>query len=83
VSGWERDLWRFLYRDRFEQRHWHVLEQDRVISETMPADARYHEMLYQHDLAITRLRKMMRARAKAQIAATAELAGKRQRAVLN
>ncbi len=66
-SGWERDLWRFLYRDRLEKRHWDVLEQDRIISETMPADARKHEMLYQHDLGITRLRKLMRAQAKEQL----------------
>jgi phenylpropionate dioxygenase-like ring-hydroxylating dioxygenase large terminal subunit len=67
VGDWERDLWRFMYRDRLEERHWKVLEQDRTISETLPPDARFHEMLYQHDLGITRLRKIMRARAKEQV----------------
>jgi len=67
VSGWQRDLWRFMYRDRLEQRHWDVLEQDRLMCETMPYDARHHEMLYQHDVGITRFRKILRARAKAQL----------------
>lgn len=67
VSGWERDLWRFLYRDRLEERHWNVLEQDRLIAETTPADARFHEMLYQHDVGITRYRKLLRAKARAQL----------------
>jgi phenylpropionate dioxygenase-like ring-hydroxylating dioxygenase large terminal subunit len=79
VSGWERDLWRFMYRDRLEQRHWNVLEQDRLMSETMPADARYHEMLYQHDLGITHLRKRMRARAKEQIEKAKRLPAGRKR----
>ncbi len=84
VSGWERDLWRFLYRDRLEKRHWDVLEQDRIMCETMPADARDHEMLYQHDLGITRLRKMMRARAKEQLENAGRLPAKRKSvAVLN
>jgi phenylpropionate dioxygenase-like ring-hydroxylating dioxygenase large terminal subunit/mannose-6-phosphate isomerase-like protein (cupin superfamily) len=71
VSGWERDLWRFMYRDRLEKRHWDVLEQDRLVSETMPAQARKREMLYQHDVGVTRLRKLMRAQAKEQIAGPA------------
>ncbi|HXP94687.1 MAG TPA: aromatic ring-hydroxylating dioxygenase subunit alpha [Candidatus Binatia bacterium] len=79
VSGWERDLWRFLYRDRLEAHHWKVLEQDRAISETLPADARDHETLYQHDLGITRLRKIMRARAKEQIEQHERLPAKRKR----
>jgi phenylpropionate dioxygenase-like ring-hydroxylating dioxygenase large terminal subunit len=79
VEGWERDLWRFLYRDRLEKRHWDVLEQDRIIAETTPADARYHEMLYQHDLGITRYRKLLRARAKAQLEKARGLATKSKR----
>ncbi len=84
VSGWQRDLWRFMYRDRLERRHWEVLEQDRIMSETMPADARYHEMLYQHDLGITRFRKLLRARAKVQIEKAQRPPSKRKRvAALN
>jgi phenylpropionate dioxygenase-like ring-hydroxylating dioxygenase large terminal subunit len=72
VSGWQRDLWRFMYRDRLEERHWAVLEQDHVILETSPADAREHEMLYQHDIGITRLRKIMRDRVKRELSGSAD-----------
>jgi hypothetical protein len=52
VSGWERDVWRFLYRTKLEARHWHVLEQDRVMLEAMADDADQAENLYQHDLGV-------------------------------
>ncbi|MEZ5751820.1 MAG: Rieske 2Fe-2S domain-containing protein [Paracoccaceae bacterium] len=39
VEGFER-RWRFLYRTMLEERHWNVLEQDRVMLEGMPDDAR-------------------------------------------
>ena len=35
VDGWQRDLWRFMYKSRLEERHWNVLEQDRVVIEQM------------------------------------------------
>ena len=69
TSGWQRDLWRFLYRDRLETRHWDVLEQDRRVLEGLPDDAREREMLYQHDIGITRLRRRLKALAREQIAA--------------
>lgn len=72
VSGWERDTWRFLYRTRLEARHWQVLEQDRVMLEDMPDDAHRGESLYQHDLALVRLRRMLRGVAERQIAEAAE-----------
>ena len=50
VTGWERDVWRFLYRTVLEERHWVVLEQDRVMLEAMAPDADSAENLYQHDL---------------------------------
>jgi len=40
VQDWQRDAWRFLYRNRLEALHWEVLEQDRSCSRrwrTMPA----------------------------------------------
>lgn len=67
VSGWERDSWRFLYRMRLEERHWQVLEQDRVMLEAMPADAHDREGLYQHDIALVRLRRLLRSTAKRQL----------------
>jgi phenylpropionate dioxygenase-like ring-hydroxylating dioxygenase large terminal subunit len=66
AAGWQRDTWRFLYRNRLEARHWHVLEQDRVVLEQMPFDANQHENLYQHDLGIVRLRRHLRGLAQAQ-----------------
>jgi phenylpropionate dioxygenase-like ring-hydroxylating dioxygenase large terminal subunit len=72
VDGWQRDTWRFLYKNRLEARHWHVLEQDREILEAMEPDANQREMLYQHDMGIVRLRRHLRNLAKAQIAAAEE-----------
>ncbi|RJL24420.1 aromatic ring-hydroxylating oxygenase subunit alpha [Bailinhaonella thermotolerans] len=74
VSGWERDTWRFLYKARLEERHWAVLEQDRAMLEAMPRDAWDRENLYQHDLAVVRLRRMIRNEAGRQLAARAERA---------
>ena len=67
VSGWQRDTWRFLYKNRLEQRHWNVLEQDRVAIENMEPDANQHENLYQHDLGVVRLRRHLKKLAQAQI----------------
>ena len=67
VSGWQRDTWCFLYKNRLEQRHWNVLEQDRVAIEAMEPNANTREFLYQHDLGIVRLRRRLKALAQAQI----------------
>lgn len=66
VSGWERDVWRFLYKVKLEQRHWQVLEQDRGLLEGMPADADQAENLYQHDLGIVRIRRLIKQSAERQ-----------------
>ncbi|MFC7339814.1 Rieske 2Fe-2S domain-containing protein [Saccharopolyspora griseoalba] len=66
VSGWERDSWRFLYKNRLERRHWEVLEQDREMAEAMPDDAWARENLYQHDIALVRLRRVLRREATRQ-----------------
>lgn len=77
VSGLARESWRFLYRARLEENHWNVLEQDRVMLEGMPDDARKREMLYQHDLGVSRVRQVLTRAAKAQVEAemAAEVAG--------
>ena len=67
VGGWQRDVWRFLYRNRLEARHWVVLEQDRVMLETMEPDANAREHLYEHDVGLSRLRKIMQAQAQKQL----------------
>ena len=69
VQGLARHSWRFLYRARLEENHWNVLEQDRVMLEGMPDDARKREMLYQHDLGVSRIRQLLTRAAKTQIEA--------------
>ena len=71
VEGWQRDLWRFLYRTRLESLHWDVLEQDRLVLEAMAADARESEFLYQHDTGLARVRRFMAKEAERQAAALA------------
>ncbi|UUZ69873.1 aromatic ring-hydroxylating dioxygenase subunit alpha [Polaromonas sp. P1(28)-13] len=71
VSSWQRDTWRFLYRNRLEARHWAVLEQDRVMLEQMEPDANQHENLYQHDIGVVRLRRHLRNLADEQLEAAA------------
>jgi hypothetical protein len=67
VDGWQRDTWRFLYKNRLEERHWKVLEQDRLAVENMEPDANKREHLYQHDMGIVRLRRHLRNLAKKQL----------------
>jgi len=71
VSGWQRDTWRFLYRNRLEARHWHVLEQDRTMAEAMEPEACRREFLYEHDVGVVRLRRWLREEASAQLKALA------------
>ncbi len=69
VEGLARESWRFLYRAQLETNHWNVLEQDRVMLEGMPDDARRREMLYQHDIGLAHLRRALNRLARAQIEA--------------
>ncbi len=71
-QGWQRDAWRFMYKNRLEGLHWDVLEQDRQVLEGMARDARDHEFLYQHDTGLARVRRMLRAEAEGQLAALVE-----------
>jgi phenylpropionate dioxygenase-like ring-hydroxylating dioxygenase large terminal subunit len=73
VTGWHRNVWRFLYKNRLEARHWHVLEQDRIMAEAMRPDADKHEYLYEHDLGLSRVRRVLRVEAESQAAATEAL----------
>lgn len=68
VSGWQRDVWRFLYKNRLEARHWAVLEQDRAVLEVMEPDANKREHLYQHDVGVMRVRRQLRQLAISQLA---------------
>ena len=69
VTGLAASSWRFLYRAKLEEHHWNVLEQDRVMLEGMPDDARRREMLYQHDVGVSRIRQILTRAAKEQIEA--------------
>lgn len=70
IEGWQRDVWRFLYRNRLEARHWQVLEQDRALLERMEPDGR--ERLYSHDRGLARLRRYITATAREQIGVAGE-----------
>jgi phenylpropionate dioxygenase-like ring-hydroxylating dioxygenase large terminal subunit len=72
VQGWQRDVWRFLYRNRLEGLHWQVLEQDHELLENMAPDARTRESLYQHDAGMARVRRRLEALAREQVQASNE-----------
>lgn len=67
VEGWQRNVWRFLYKTKLEELHWNVLEQDRVVLEAMAPDARSDEFLYDHDVGLSRVRRIMEKKARAQV----------------
>jgi hypothetical protein len=60
-----------MYRNRLEGLHWAVLEQDRYVLESMAPHARDHEFLYQHDVGMTRVRRMLKQRGQQHLAALA------------
>jgi phenylpropionate dioxygenase-like ring-hydroxylating dioxygenase large terminal subunit len=72
VEGWQRDLWKFMYKNRLEGLHWEVLEQDRLILEDMAPDARGGEFLYQHDTGLVHIRRRMETLAREQLKRRAE-----------
>jgi phenylpropionate dioxygenase-like ring-hydroxylating dioxygenase large terminal subunit len=69
VSGWQRDVWRFLYKNRLEARHWHVLEQDRAMLAGCEAGLERYEHLYGHDVGVVALRRHLTREARAQLEA--------------
>ncbi len=74
VQGWGRSVWRFLYRTKLEELHWNVLEQDRMVLERMAPNARDGEFLYQHDVGLSRVRRLMKKKAEALVAADRQAA---------
>jgi phenylpropionate dioxygenase-like ring-hydroxylating dioxygenase large terminal subunit len=72
VQGWQRDVWRFLYRNRLEGLHWAVLEQDHELLENLAPGAREREFLYQHDVGMARVRRMLEMQAREQARALDE-----------
>jgi hypothetical protein len=64
VAGTAREVWRFLFRAHLEVRHWTVLEQDRHMMASIRPDARSRELLYQNDLGVTKLRRILAQKAR-------------------
>jgi phenylpropionate dioxygenase-like ring-hydroxylating dioxygenase large terminal subunit len=64
VSGWQRGMWRFLYKNRLEARNFQVVEQDRILLEATPLAARGREQLIQTDVAVARMRRRLMAEAE-------------------
>jgi phenylpropionate dioxygenase-like ring-hydroxylating dioxygenase large terminal subunit len=63
LTGWKRAYWRFLYKTFWEQQHFKVIEQDRVILESQRGEeSRKYEHLANSDRGVTELRKWIRER---------------------
>jgi phenylpropionate dioxygenase-like ring-hydroxylating dioxygenase large terminal subunit len=67
ISGWQRDMWRFLYKNKLEARAFTIVEQDRVMLERIPLEARQRESLIQTDIAVGRMRRLLREEASRQL----------------
>jgi hypothetical protein len=79
TTGWQRDMWRFLYRNRLEARAAEVVNQDKAVLETIPLEARQREMLLQTDIAVARIRRIMKREAERQFTALAEARSGKER----
>lgn len=65
-QGWRRNMWRFLYKNRLEERHRHVVEQDRVMLEGISHDTEQRESLIQTDVGVARIRRLYALEAEKQ-----------------
>jgi phenylpropionate dioxygenase-like ring-hydroxylating dioxygenase large terminal subunit len=72
VEGWQKNIWRFMYRNRLEKLHWDVLEQDRKILQDMAPNARDNELLYEHDQGLAAVRKILKQKAEGQLRSLVE-----------
>jgi phenylpropionate dioxygenase-like ring-hydroxylating dioxygenase large terminal subunit len=68
ISGWQADMWRFMFNQKYDAAAWEVLEQDRVALDTMPPWGG-PENLYQHDAGLLRMRRYLRSETEKQAAA--------------
>ena len=66
VSGWQGDLFRFMFNTKLEQYNWAIVEEDREMLERMPPWPAA-ENLYQHDIGPTRVRRHLRDEARKQL----------------
>ncbi len=74
MSGWKRDAWRFLYRNRGSERGEHVLEQDRVALAGISKGAIHRESLLQCDIGVAHIRRLYRQEAEQQLNALTSVA---------
>ena len=74
VSGWEGDLFRFIFNTKLEQYNWAIVLEDKVMLEAMPPWPAA-ENLYQHDIGPARLRRHVRDEARRQLAPSTVKAG--------
>lgn len=70
VDGWQRTVWRALYRARLRGTHLHVLNQDKAILESLGTIERAtaNEHLAQSDRPVLHLRKLLRPALDEQLA---------------
>ena len=73
VSGWQGDLFRFMFNTKLEQYNWAIVQEDKVILEAMPPWPA-EENLYQHDIGPARVRRYVRDEARKQLEAGANTA---------
>ena len=74
VSGWQRDLWHFLFDYRLRGFVDAVLAQDKAAMDAMPPWPA-PENLYQHDIGVARMRRHVREVANSQARALFAEAG--------
>jgi phenylpropionate dioxygenase-like ring-hydroxylating dioxygenase large terminal subunit len=74
MSGWRRDVWRFLYKTRSADRGAVVLEQDRAALATVSLDVLSRENLLQCDIGVVHIRRYYRQAAEKQLAALTQQA---------
>ena len=67
VSGWQADLFRFMFNTKLEQYNWAIVQEDKEILEAMPPWPAA-ENLYQHDIGNARVRRHIRDEARKQLA---------------
>ena len=60
LSGWKRDVWRFLYRNRAAERGAFVMNQDKLALTNIPIDAYNDEHLLPCDVGVAQIRRAYR-----------------------
>lgn len=78
LQGWQRDAWRFLYREHGSDRGAYVLEQDRVALAGISLDALEREYLIQCDIGVAHIRRHYRQEAERQYRKISAAAGRKE-----